>query len=191
MKASTSCRLAAAWLMASLIPCVQGAEAFTAADLQRLLQASPKAAVAYQEVRESPWLSAPVTARGSMHSSASALEKRVESPRKETWRLLDDRLEWQGEGGANKQVLFSQAPALGVLSRVMRAVVAGDLATLQRDFDVRVAGDAALWTVSLTPRDLEVKRRLASVELQGTRGQLQVIILAERQDEKTTIRLQP
>jgi hypothetical protein len=168
------------------------AHALTPPDLQRLLQASPRSTVRFEELRESPWLSTPVTSRGTLHSTPAALEKRVESPRQETWRLLPDRVEWQGaEGGASRQILFSQAPALAALSDVMRRVVAGDVVALQRDFDVQVSGDERVWRALLKPRTAQVAANLEQVELQGTGRTLQVIIVVERQGERTTTRLQP
>ena len=166
------------------------AGALSVAELQRLVQAAAKPAVRFQEVRESPWLSTPLTSSGTMHSKPDALEKRVESPRRETWRLLPDRIEWVGAGGT-KQILFSQAPALAALSDVMRRVVAGDIVALERDFRIQLSGDERVWRAQLQPRSAEVSRHLEQVELQGTGGQLQVIIVVERQGERTTTRLNP
>ncbi len=167
------------------------AESLTPAQLQRLLQSAPRASVTFQEVRESPWLSSPVLSRGTMRSTPTALEKQVESPRRETWRLEADRIEWVAPGGGgSKQILFTQAPALAALSQVMRKVVAGDLVALQGDFEIKLSGDARVWSAHLKPRSSDVARHLEHVELQGTAGQLQVIIVVERQGERTTTRLQ-
>ena len=146
--------LALAWVCAA-----SAADALTVAQLQRLLQSSPRQAVAYQELRESPWLAAPMTSRGTMHSTPEALEKRVESPRQETWRLLPDRVEWVGPGATDrKQIMFSDAPALAMLSDVMRRVVAGDLVALERDFKIELRGDERAWTAQLQPRKPEIAR---------------------------------
>ncbi|MDB5873452.1 MAG: hypothetical protein JWQ07_2894 [Ramlibacter sp.] len=168
------------------------ANAITVPELQRLLQTSARQSVPFEEKRESPWLEAPMTSRGTMHSTPQSLEKRVESPRQETWRLLPDRIEWIGSGGAGrKQILFSQAPAVAPLADVMRRVAAGDVAALERDFRIELHGDERAWRARLQPRGPDVGRYIESVELQGTVNRLQVIIVAERQGERTTIRLLP
>lgn len=180
--------LAMAWAAAV----AAGAQALTVPELQRLLQAERRASVPFEELRESPWLSMPMASRGTMHSTSQALEKRVESPRQETWRLLPDRIEWTGPGGtASKRILFSQAPALAALADVMRRVVAGDLMALEPDFRIELTGDERVWTARLSPRGAQVARHLESVELQGAGRQLQVIIVVERQGERTTTRLLP
>jgi hypothetical protein len=164
----------------------------TVGQLEALLQAAPKPDAQYVETRESPWLSAPVTTRGTLHVSAQALEKHVEQPRQETWRMLDDRVEWQGPGGAGrKQILFSQAPALQALADVTRRALAGDLVALQRDFQIDVTGDERAWSVQLRPRTALVSRQLDGVELEGTGGRLRVLIVTERKGERTTTRILP
>ncbi len=184
-------RAAVALLLAWAGAAVGVAHALTVPELQRLLQARPRPAVAFQEVRESPWLAAPVTSSGTLHATPQALEKRVTSPRRETWRMLADRLEWIGPDGSRKQILFSQAPALAALADLMRHAVSGDIAALERDFKVQLQGDAHVWSAQLTPRSAELARHLDSVELQGSGGALQVLIVSERQGERTTTRLQP
>jgi hypothetical protein len=172
--------------------CAGAAHALTVGELEALLRAAQKPDVKYVETRESPWLSAPVTTRGTLHVSAQALEKHVEQPRQETWRMLDDRVEWQGPGGAGrKQILFSQAPALQALADVTRRALAGDLAALQRDFRIVVHGDDRAWSVELRPLTPLVSRQLEGVELQGTGGQLRVLIVTERKGERTTTRILP
>ena len=178
--------LVLAWLGAA------AAEPLTVAQLQRLIQASPPSVVTFQEVRESPWLSTPAMSRGTLHVIPGGLEKRVESPRQETWRLLADRMEWTGPGARQgKQILFSQVPAIAPLSELMRQVGAGNLEALERDFRIELRGDARVWSAQLQPRTEQVSRYLEHAELQGSQGQVQVIIVALRNGERTTTRLAP
>ncbi len=168
------------------------AHALTVAQLQALLQAQPKQDARYEETRESPWLSAPVNTRGTLHITPQSLEKRVEEPRQETWSMMADRLEWQGPAGAGrKQILFSQAPALQALADVTRHAVAGELLALEGDFKIVVSGDEHVWSARLAPRTPAVSRQLDTVELQGTGGRLRVLIVTERQGERTTTRILP
>ena len=167
------------------------AHALTVTQLQALLQAQPKQDARYEETRESPWLSAPVNTRGTLHVTAQALEKHVQVPRQETWRLLADRLEWQGPGGERKQILFSQAPALQGLADVTRRALAGELVPLEREFNIVVSGDEHVWSARLSPLTPVLARQLDGVELQGVGGHLRVLIVTERQGERTTTRILP
>ncbi|MBS0447466.1 MAG: hypothetical protein JSR59_16115 [Proteobacteria bacterium] len=167
------------------------AEPISVARLEHLLQAQPPGrTLHFDEVHESPWLTAPATSSGSMRSTATMLEKQVDQPRRETWRILDDRLEWTAPGSAEtKQLLFSQAPAAGELGKALRHVLAGDLAALGDDFRLLPGGDEHLWTLRLTPRRTDVARVLQELELQGSGPDVQVIMVRETRGDRTTTRL--
>jgi hypothetical protein len=127
-----------------------------------------------------------------MRSRADVLEKRVETPRLETWRMLPDRVEWVGSDGATtKQILFSQSPGLAVLADTLRRVVAGDLTTLDRTFTMDARGTQANWILRMNPRGGDAARYLDHVEIEGGRGEIRVISVVERQGERTTTRLLP
>jgi len=160
--------------------------------LHRLLQASPNGTVRFQEVRESPWLASPIESRGRMISSGSQLEKIVEVPRQETWRILPDRLLLiPAGGGAAKELKFSTAPAAAVLARALRQAVAGDLPALENDFQAVLDGDERQWSLQLTPRSPETARFLKQLELRGAGSHLRTIIVLETQGERTTTTLTP
>jgi len=166
------------------------AQPISVAGLQRLLQDTPKRERRFHEARESLWLAAPVESSGSMTASAHVLEKKVEQPRRETWRILPDRLQRVVPGDApTKELLFSDAPAVAPLANAMRLVMAGDLKGLEPDFKLVPGGDERLWTLQLTPRRQDIARFLKQLDLQGTGAQLQVIVILESQGDRTTIRL--
>lgn len=161
-------------------------------ELERLLQASRRESVSFMETRESPWLTTPVQSTGTMRSGTDVLEKRVETPRLETWRMLPDRVEWVASDGVmTKQILFSQSPGLAVLADTLRRVVAGDLTTLDQTFKIDARGTQARWILRLNPRGGDAARYLDHVELEGERGEITAISVVERQGERTTTRLYP
>jgi hypothetical protein len=176
------------------------AHALTAGELQRLLQSAPAADISFVEQRQSPWLTEVLESRGTVRSlPQGGLEKRVESPKQEIWRLLPDRMEWRSmapsadnsTGNTSKQILFSKAPALGVLSDAIRHVVAGDFPALERDFKVVVQGDAKQWTAHLQPQSTEAVRYLDRLEMQGSGSRLLTLVVVERKGERTTTRFYP
>jgi hypothetical protein len=185
--------------------CMGSAQALTTGELQRLLQSAPAVDIPFVEQRQSPWLPEVLESRGIVRSlPQGGLEKQVESPKQEIWRLLPDRMEWRslappaGTGGntgnasnTSKQILFSKAPALGVLSDAIRHVVAGDFPALERDFKVVVQGDAKQWTAHLQPQSTEAIRYLDRLEMQGSGSRLLTLVVVERKGERTTTRFYP
>jgi len=166
------------------------AQSISVAALQRLLQDAPKREVRFQETRESPWLSAPIESTGSMSSSPTALEKKVEKPRRETWRILADRMQLvDAASGSVKEIMLSEAPAVAALAGALRRTMAGDLQALDKDFRLEPGGDSRLWTLQLTPRRPDIARFIKQLELQGTGSELQVIVILETKGDRTTTRL--
>jgi hypothetical protein len=189
MKMSLRCLLLAA--LVALAPTTAAVAAtIDVPTLQRLLQQAPRQSLQFQETRESPWLAAPVESSGRISFKAGVLEKIVERPRRETWRILPDRLELLAEGASSpKQLLFRDVPALAALANALRQAVAGDLAALEKDFTLRAEGDERLWTLQLVPRRTETARIVRQLDLQGTGALLRVIVILENQGERTTTRL--
>lgn len=170
--------------------CRAGAQPIDAAKLQQLLQSAPARVLRFQESRESPWLAAPIESRGRMQASATVLEKIVEQPRRETWRILPDRLERLAPDATEPaRLMYSEAPAVAALGRTLRHMVAGDLRALDQDFHLALGGDQQLWTVRLTPRRPELARFLKELEMQGSGSSLRAIVVLEAQGERTTTRL--
>jgi hypothetical protein len=166
------------------------AEALSVEHLQRLLQDAPHADVRFTEMRESRWLAAPIESSGTMRSNAMMLEKRVERPRPETWRILSDRMQVTAPGSDGvKEVMLDQAPAAAALANTLRRVMAGQLEALNKDFQLELSGDEREWTLQLTPRDPDVARQLKQISLQGAGRRLAVIVIQESQGDRTTTRL--
>jgi hypothetical protein len=163
------------------------AQALSIARLQRLLQEAPHADVRFTELRESRWLAAPIESSGTMRSSPMMLEKRVEQPRHETWRILSDRMQVTAPGSDGvKEVMLDQAPAAAALANTLRRVMAGHLEALNKDFQLELSGDEREWTLQLTPRHPDVARQLKQISLQGVGRRLAVIVIQESQGDRTT-----
>ena len=166
------------------------AQTFSVAGLQHLLQGAPRADVEFTELRESRWLAAPIKSSGTMRSSVTSLEKRVEQPRLEIWRILDDRMQVSMPGSDSvKEILLDQAPAAAALANTLRRVMAGDLDALTKDFQLKLSGDESEWGVQLIPRHADVARQLKQIALQGAGQRLSVIVIVETQGDRTTTHL--
>ena len=165
------------------------AQPFDTAALQRLLQDTPRQPVRFTETRESPWLDTPTQASGSLRMQSGVLEKTIERPRRETWRILDDRMQQVTEGSAPREIRFADVPAVAALAHALRSTVAGDLQALERDFVPTLTGNAQQWTLQLKPRQSRVAQSLKLLELRGARGRVQAIEIVESRGERTTTQL--
>lgn len=166
------------------------AQALSPGRLQRLLQDAPRADVRFTERRESRWLAVPVESSGTMRSTATMLEKRVEQPRPETWRILSDRMQVSTPSSDGvKEILLDQAPAAAALANTLRRVMAGELDALDKDFRLELSGDEREWSLQLTPRHPDVALQVRQIGLEGAGRRLSVIVILESQGDRTTTRL--
>jgi len=125
-----------------------------------------------------------------MRSNAMMLEKRVERPRPETWRILSDRMQVTTPGSDGvKEVMLDQAPAAAALANALRRVMAGHLEALNEDFQLELSGDEREWSLQLTPRHPDVARQLKQITLQGAGRRLAVIVIQESRGDRTTTHL--
>ena len=166
------------------------AQVLSVARLQHLLRDMPQAEVHFTELRESRWLAAPVESSGTLRSSASMLERQVELPRRETWRILDDRMQLSAAGSDQVlEIALDNAPAVAALALMLRSVMAGNLESLNADFQLALSGDERDWTLQLTPRRPDVARQLRQISVIGAGRRLSAIVIVESQGDRTTTRL--
>ena len=164
--------------------------ALDSAGVQRLLAASNRSDVRYTETRESPWLAAPVESRGTLSWAKGRLEKRVELPRQETWRIFEDRMQWvSGDGSRERDIPLEKAPGPAAFAEALRLAVLGDITGLERRFVVAVSGSESAWVVTLTPREAGFARLVESIEMKGASGRLLELVVVEPRGERTTTRL--
>ena len=164
--------------------------AFSLPELEQLLQANSSRRIAYEEVRESPWLQAPVHSQGFMDSTPPLLEKKSHSPRQETWQIHPDHLIWRDHQSTDdRKIYFSQSPQIAILANAIRSLVIGDLQPLAQDFKIALSGNATSWQARLEPKTDDARRYLNLIEFSGSGSQIQTIIVFEPLGEKTTTTL--
>ena len=187
-------RFAAALALALAMPAfllpglAAAATSFGLDALRQLLQAHSGREMRFHEVRESPWLAAPVESRGVLVAQPDGvLEKRVETPRQETWRLRPDRLERIGPGGEPAGTMaYAKYPAVGAMARAMRESLAGRFEAIRQDFELRLQGTAEHWTLELLPRAAPASGHIERIELQGDAGGLRRLDVLERDGARTS-----
>jgi hypothetical protein len=176
---AAGCAVGAAW-----------AQPLSVSRLQRMLQDMPQAEVRFTELRESRWLATPVESSGTLRSSANVLERQVELPRRETWRILDDRMQLSTQGSDKvMEIPLDRAPAVAALAHTLRNAMAGNLDALNVDFQLALSGDERDWLLQLTPRRSDVARQLRQISVQGAGRRLSAIVIVESQGDRTTTRL--
>ncbi|HEY0230414.1 MAG TPA: LolA-related protein, partial [Dokdonella sp.] len=162
------------------------------------------ARTAYTEVRFSGMLDRPLILHGELeYLGPGKLGKRVDSPYKEQTTIADSSASVQRGEHAPRTFSLAQAPELEGFLRGFSALLGGDAATLQHDFELSASGSEARWQLQLKPRDERLARRITAIEVDGAQatprcfrtheadGDLGVLLVDTLADAKLTTRPSP
>ena len=136
-------------------------------ELMRRLAAVDRSSATFVETRHSALLKEPLVLRGTLtYRRPASLEKRVEQPYQERVAIDGDVLTIENRRGRKLKTSVSGSPGMAALVEGIRATRAGDLAALERHFQVSVArmpstsaampGEPETVVFSLRPRRLSI-----------------------------------
>ncbi|HTB65135.1 MAG TPA: LolA-related protein [Steroidobacteraceae bacterium] len=159
----------ARWLAAAVS--LTAAAAFAAPDpdalLQRLARPAP-ATTAFVEVHFSPLLSRPLIVSGQLqYDGPDSLGRTVEKPYSEHTEIHGDAVSVTRGSGKPRTFSLQRAPELKTLLTSFTALLGGNRAQLERNFNLTVDGDDAHWSIGLTPRDDRVSQRVTRITVTG------------------------
>jgi hypothetical protein len=138
-------------------------------DLEQRLARDPPVSTPFVEYRFSRVLKRPASASGTLeYRTDGVLVRDVELPYRERALVSGDSVSLQREGRAERRFPLERAPQLRVLLEGFRALLDGKLSTLRDDFTVRLDEAGRRWTITLTPLDASLARRLTSLRIEGS-----------------------
>ena len=147
--------------------------------------------VTFTEVRRLAVLDRPLESSGELlYEAPDRLEKRIEKPHPETLVLAHGVLS-ATRGKHTRTAELAAWPQLAPLLESLRATLSGDRSALERIFTVELTGDAARWTLKLTPRDPEAARAVSQVILKGENARLESLEILEADGDRSLLTLGP
>ncbi|WP_376098247.1 LolA-related protein [Roseomonas sp. CCTCC AB2023176] len=126
----------------------------------------------FEEAKEIAGLGGTLASAGVLSWQAPDLiERHTTEPFEEILTIRGERLTYQRPGqNIRREFALSTAPELRPLAEGLRAVLAGDLPALQRDFEVEFSGNPAAWTLRLAPRAFAARAAVQRVTFSGEGG---------------------
>ncbi len=152
---------------------------------------SERRTVAFEETRTIAGMTEPLLSRGQLiYEPGGRLIKRIETPRRETAILDEDRLTILDADDAEVATidLWVQRD-LQLVFTGLQAVFSGDAAALRKAFDIRISGDTGRWQLQLTPKSDEGDLRLEAVLVSGSGREIADFAVHERNGDIAVIRL--
>lgn len=157
--------------VAALLPA--GVDAQGEANLQQLMHdlAQVKSARGtYVERKHLAMLNMPLESSGTLvYVAPGRLEKHMLAPRRETLILDGDTLVLDRKGKGDRRTVALQAhPVVWAFAESIRSTLTGDLATLQRFYEVKLEGNASAWRLQLWPKDSRMRQAASEISLGGS-----------------------
>ena len=138
------------------------------AELIARLARRPPSSIAFIEVRLSPLLNEPLVVSGTLeYADAETLQRRVETPYRETTTLRGTTARIERDGEAPRTFALRRAPELKGLLAGMIGLLRGDAAALTSDFTITADGDDDQWRLDLEPSNARLSERLAEIVVHG------------------------
>ena len=188
-------RRAVPFVLASLLACgaafaqTPAAPAPAPAPVQTLLAAlgkHPAVRARFTQTRDNPALAAPQVSHGRLlFVLGHGMLWQTLDPVQETLAMRGDRVLRVGPQGQLASVRGDGRGA-GMVAQMLQGLLAGDTAPVRRQFEIQASGDAAGWTLRLTPKQARMAKVLAAITLRGN-AYLQGIEIALANGAQTRI----
>jgi len=161
--------------------------------IDALLQAirrAPPASTPFVEAHFSRLLTRPLVVSGTLeYLGPDALARTVERPYHERTEIRGDNVKVERQGERARTFSLQRAPELKSLLSSFAALLAGDRASLEQQFQIEVHGLTARWRLELTPRDARVRSRVAEITMTGGQSEPRCLETVQPGDELTIMLL--
>lgn len=155
----------------------QGAAAFDLAALMALLAQRKSGEARFTEERTVTGFDSPLRASGTLSFTApDRFARQTLEPQRERMEVAGNQVRLE-RGARVRQMALDAVPELAALVEGLRGTLSGDGALLRKHFEVRLTGQARLWTLTLTPRDSALAAQVRLLQIVGTGADLRTVEL--------------
>jgi hypothetical protein len=154
--------------------------------LLKQLTREPPATTPFVEAHFSRMLARPLVVSGELaYLGPDALGRTVREPYHEHTEIHGETVTVEREGGKPRKFSLQRAPELKSLLSSFAALLGGNRASLEQQFDLHLEGEEANWTLSLTPRDARVRQRVRSIVVVGNGSEPRCLTTTEPNENVT------
>ncbi|MGH8640713.1 MAG: LolA family protein [Burkholderiales bacterium] len=157
--------------------------------LMGALAAVKKSQAGFVERKQVAILNEPLESRGRLvYVATGRLEKHTLSPRRESLVLDGDELTLEsGDRNQRRTLRLQEQPVVRAFVESIRATLAGDLATLNSLYAIRLEGTERQWRLILKPGDRRVQEIVSEIRIGGSRDAITRIEFFETGGDRTVM----
>ncbi len=169
----------------------KGTIAFDLDALMALLAQRKSGEARFTEERSVPGFSTPLRSSGTLSFTApDRFARHTLEPRPERFEVAGNVLRLERSGRV-RQLTLDAVPELAALVEGLRGTLSGNAALLRRHFELRLAGEAKLWTLTLTPLDKPLAMQVLQLQLAGSGGDLRSVELQLAGEQRSLMLIEP
>lgn len=159
--------------------------------LARLALGSQRQEIAFEESRFNRLVTEPLLSRGRLiYEPPDTLIKRLETPRRESAVLQDERLAiLDAQDREVASIDLWQQPDLQMIYGSIKALLTGDAEALRSAFWVSTEGGSEAWVLILRPKIDSARTRLEQVRVEGREARLLSFEFLETDGDRSRLRL--
>jgi outer membrane lipoprotein-sorting protein len=184
-------RQRAACLAAACFALAAQAGELTIKELFDALAKARPARATFQERKFIGFLDKPLETSGELaFTPPDRLEKRTLKPTPESVVVAGDVVVLE-RGGKRTTLSLDGNPGLAALADSLRAVLAGDLASLTRTYSVGLDGSSAAWRLKLRPLDSSAASLVERIEIAGAETQVRRVEIFQPDGDRSIMTIAP
>ena len=146
----------------------------------------------FVELKTVHLLTRPLRATGTLtYVAPDKLEKITLTPAPETIRLDGGMLSGRRADGEEFSVDIDSHEEIAALVEGIRSTLGGDLATLQRHYEIAFGADGEHWRIDLTPKARRVREKVGNIRIQGSGTAIGAIIVSEKDGDRSEMTITP
>ncbi|WP_322052087.1 outer membrane lipoprotein carrier protein LolA [Paraburkholderia bannensis] len=184
--------LASAGIVASVAHAAQPASSdWTLDRLMSTLAQHKSGRAAFTETKYLSIATQPVESSGELSFVApDHLEKNTLKPKPEHL-VVDGDMLTVDRNNHKYTLALARYPELGAFIESIRATLTGNRLALEQTYQVALAGSGDDWTLTLTPRDSQMRKTVSSITLEGTRDLLRSVAIQQAGGDHSLMQLRP
>lgn len=158
-------------------------------ELMQALRKSERSQARFVETRYLKILKRPLQLTGTLvFAPPDRLERHTLTPTVQSMIADGDRLTLEDKARARVRTLaLRDHPMLWAFIESLRAMLSGDRSALERFYEVQLAGSAARWQVSLTPREAKMAAVVSRIRIAGAAGRVGSVEIEEVRGDRSVM----
>lgn len=134
-------------------------------------------------------LNAPLESSGTLiYTAPGRLEKHTLAPQQESLVLERDRLTLESKSRNQRRTFaLHDHPMVWAFVESIRSTLAGDLATLNRFYQVTLDGGEHQWRLTLKPVESDMQNVVSEIRIGGSRNRVNTIEIIETQGDRSVM----